>query len=126
MTEPYPHSLPSPLRTGLTGRCPRCGKGPLFSRLLIPAQSCSRCGLDYSFIDTGDGPAIFVIFIVGFIGVVGVFVTEFSFGAPLWLNLTIWLPAIVVLSLVLLRVLKGLLITQQFAQDAAEGRRADE
>lgn len=67
-----------------------------------------------------------MIFIVGFVGVVGVFVTEFVIGAPLWLNLGLWMPAIVVLSLGLLRPLKGLLIVQQYAKRAAEGRLFDE
>lgn len=109
----------------MRNRCPRCGNGALFDGFLSTAGQCRACGLDYAFIDSGDGPAVFVIFIVGFIGVVGVFVTEFVLGAPMWLNLAIWMPLIVILSFGLLRPLKGWLIAQQYARRASEGRLND-
>lgn len=115
-----------PVDTGMRGRCPRCGQGALFNGYLTVAERCRACDLDYAFIDSGDGPAVFVIFIVGAIGMAGVFVTEFVLGAPLWLNLGIWMPLIVLLSLGLLRPLKGLLIAQQYARHAHEGRLADD
>jgi len=40
-------------------RCPRCRQGKLFSGLLTLRKKCEGCGLDYSFADAGDGPAIF-------------------------------------------------------------------
>lgn len=116
----YP-ALP-PTETGMKGRCPRCGNGRLFDGFLTIKDRCSACGLDYAFIDSGDGPAVFVIFIVGFIGMIGVLMTEFVIGAPLWLNLLIWMPLILVLCIGLLRPLKGLLVAQQYARRAAEGR----
>ena len=48
-----------PARTGLSASCPRCGEGKLFAGLLTPARRCANCGLDYDFIDSGDGPAVF-------------------------------------------------------------------
>jgi len=59
-------SVPSPVLSGLVGRCPRCGKGALFTSLLNLRPNCESCGLDYAFIDTGDGPAVFAIFILEF------------------------------------------------------------
>ena len=56
-----------PIAAGLKGRCPRCGEGRLFSGFLTVAPRCSNCGLDYSFADAGDGPAVFVILIIGFV-----------------------------------------------------------
>ncbi|TIX74285.1 MAG: DUF983 domain-containing protein, partial [Mesorhizobium sp.] len=55
-----------PISAGLHGRCPRCGKGPLFSGFLTVGKRCANCGLDYSYADAGDGPAVFVILIIGF------------------------------------------------------------
>ena len=55
----------SALTAGLKCRCPRCGKGPLFKQILNMRDACSSCGLDYKFVDTGDGPAVFAIFILG-------------------------------------------------------------
>ncbi|MCB1491236.1 MAG: DUF983 domain-containing protein [Rhodobiaceae bacterium] len=126
MSEQHHYPPLRPTETGMRGRCPRCGQGRLFSGFLTTAKSCSSCGLDYAFIDSGDGPAVFVIFIVGFIGMVGVFVTEFVIGAPMWLNLGIWIPLIIIMSLGLLRPLKGWMIAQQYARRAAEGRLHDE
>ena len=68
MDERYYPDL-SPLKTGLAGRCPRCGQGRLFSGYLTVAKSCASCGLSFSFADAGDGAAWFVM---SFICVVGV------------------------------------------------------
>ena len=61
------HPPLSPIRTGLSCRCPRCGKGRLFQGFLGLRPRCEACGLDYSFADSGDGPAVFVIFFAGLI-----------------------------------------------------------
>jgi uncharacterized protein (DUF983 family) len=61
------HSLTIPIMRGLRCRCPRCGKGKLFDGFLTMAPRCEHCGLDYSFVDTADGPAFFVMFISGFV-----------------------------------------------------------
>ena len=54
----------SPTQSGMRGLCPRCGQGRLFKGFLELEPHCRNCGLDYSFIDSGDGPAVFVIMIV--------------------------------------------------------------
>ena len=59
-----------PIGRGLRGRCPRCGEGRLFHGFLSLRPACERCGLDYGFADAGDGPAVFVILIGGFIVVI--------------------------------------------------------
>lgn len=112
-------------QTGLKGKCPRCGQGRLFSGFLKTNDHCKRCNLDFGFIDSGDGPAVFVIFIVGFLAVVGVLMTEVIFMPPIWLNMIIWMPLTLVLCLVFLRPLKGLLIAQQYQRKAAEGALRD-
>ena len=55
---------PNPILAGLACRCPRCGSGKLFSGYLKLRQACAACGLSYDFADSGDGPAVFVIFLV--------------------------------------------------------------
>ena len=59
------HAEPPVAKAALLGRCPRCGKGSLFNGYLNVAPACSACGLDYAPFDAGDGPAVFVILIVG-------------------------------------------------------------
>jgi uncharacterized protein (DUF983 family) len=64
MDEPYYPDL-SPLKSGLAGKCPRCGRGNLFSGYLSVAPSCANCGLSFDFADAGDGAAWFVMLVSG-------------------------------------------------------------
>jgi uncharacterized protein (DUF983 family) len=111
-----------PIPAGLKGRCPRCGEGRLFDGFLAVGKGCTNCGLDYSYADAGDGPAVFVILIIGFIMVGLALWTEVNLSPPLWVHLVIWLPLTVVLALTALRLIKGVLLTLQYARQAAEGR----
>jgi uncharacterized protein (DUF983 family) len=112
----------SPYTAGLRGRCPRCGEGRMFAGYLDLAPRCERCGLDYSFANAGDGPAVFVILIVGFIVVGGALVVEMLWRPPYWLHAAMWLPLLIALTLGLLRPLKGLLVALQYHHKAGEGR----
>jgi uncharacterized protein (DUF983 family) len=115
-----------PVANALRGRCPRCGRGKLFSGFLDLAPSCGHCGLDNGFADSGDGPAVFVVLIVGFIVVGLALVIEVTWGWPYWLHAVVWAPLIIGLSLGLLRPLKGWFIGMQYRHKAAEGRLADD
>jgi uncharacterized protein (DUF983 family) len=115
-------SEPLPIAKGLRCRCPRCGEGKLFTGFLTLRPSCERCGLDYKFADAGDGPAVFVILIGGAIVVAAALITEVAYRPPYWLHALLWVPLILLVTLVPLRPLKGLLIALQFHHRAAEGR----
>ncbi|WP_334128131.1 DUF983 domain-containing protein [Sneathiella sp.] len=108
----------SPLRAGLTCKCPACGKGKFFNGFLDIVDKCEVCGQDFSAVNSGDGPAVFIILIVGFlVGGLAV-LTELIFHPPYWLQLTIWLPTILILCIALLRPCKALLIALQFKHQA--------
>ena len=111
-----------PILQGLRGRCPRCGEGKLFQGFLGLRQSCDRCGLDYGFADAGDGPAVFVILIGGFIVVFAALAVEFTFQPPYWVHAALWLPMVLLVTLTPLRLIKSLLISLQYHHRAAEGR----
>ncbi len=113
--------LPSTMLAGVACRCPRCGKGKLFQGFLTLKPKCDACGLDYGFIDAGDGPAVFVVLIAGFIVVTCALVVEFKYEPPLWVHAALWGPLILVTTLWPLRALKGLLIALQYHHKAAEG-----
>ncbi len=115
-------SKPNPLLAGVLGRCPNCGEGYLFDGFLKVAPTCEACGYNLSKADSGDGPAVFVILIAGFIVAFGALFTEFTFHPPVWVHLVIWLPATLIISLVLLRPLKGAMIAAQFMNKASEAR----
>jgi uncharacterized protein (DUF983 family) len=113
---------PSVVYASLLGRCPRCGKGKLFRGFLGKASACGACGLDYSNLEAGDGPAVFVILIVGAIVAGGALLTEVWYSPPYWVHAVIWGPAVVILSLGFLRPLKAGLIVLQYKHRAEEGR----
>lgn len=115
-------SAPSPYVTGLLGRCPRCGRGKLFSGLLRLAPSCSSCGLDYAFVDSGDGPAVFVTLFAGFLVLGAALWTELAYEPPFWVHLVVFLPLTALVCIGLLRPTKGLLIALQYRNKAEEGR----
>ncbi len=116
----------SPILTGVLGRCPRCGEGRLFDGFISLDQSCSSCDLDYDFADSGDGPAVFIMLIVGFLVVGLAIYTEINYRPDYWVHAVLWLPSILILSAGFLRPLKGILICLQYSNDAREGRKTDD
>ena len=116
----------SPIRTGLQGRCVKCGQGSVFSGYLKFAPRCQACGLDLELEDAGDGPAVFVIFLAGMIICPLALIFHIKANAPIWLTMLIWCPVLLIFCLALLRPLRGLLLNIQIANAAAEGRLDDE
>jgi uncharacterized protein (DUF983 family) len=93
----------------------------LFRNFIDLAPRCDVCGLDYSFADSGDGPAVFVILIAGFIVLGGALATDIAYDPPVWLLLAIFAPLTLIVCLGLLRPLKGILVASQYVNKAAQG-----
>jgi uncharacterized protein (DUF983 family) len=121
MTDNYYPDI-SPVKTGIAGTCPRCGRGKLFDGYLTVAPKCSSCGLSYEFADGGDGAAWFVMLFVCVAGVGSILGVEAAYSPPFWVHALIAIPVLVLLPLVLLRPAKGVLINQQWKTGAREGR----
>ena len=115
-------TLPQTVMRGLRCKCPRCGQGGLFGGFLSPRPACEACGLDYAFTDAGDGPAVFVILLAGFVVVGCALVVEMRYQPPYWLHAVLWVPLIAVFTLLPLRPMKALMIALQYHHKAAEGR----
>jgi uncharacterized protein (DUF983 family) len=113
-----PHS---PMRTGLAGRCPRCGEGALFAGLLKLAPSCSECGLSYAFADPADGPAFFVMSVTSFLSVGLLFPLQAVFHLPDWALLALIATLTLAGSIALLIPVKGWLVNSQYFYKAGEG-----
>jgi uncharacterized protein (DUF983 family) len=113
----------NPLLAGLRGRCPNCGEGQLFEGFLKVSPLCEACGFDLKKADSGDGPAVFVILVAGFLVSFAALFVEIKFQPPIWLHLIIWLPLTVVVCLALLRPFKGALLAAQFMNRASEAGR---
>jgi uncharacterized protein (DUF983 family) len=118
-------SRPNPLLSGLAGRCPNCGEGHLFEGFLKVSPSCEACGFDLSSADSGDGPAVFVILVGGFLVAFAALFTEVAVHPPVWVHLLLWLPITVIVCLALLRPFKGAMLAAQFMNKASEARRDD-
>jgi uncharacterized protein (DUF983 family) len=105
---------PSPLAVALRGLCPRCGNRTLFAGLATFAPRCRACGLDFEAFNVGDGPAAFLIFIVG--GIVVALATWLELGAapPWWVHVLLWLPLTAFLTVGLLRLAKALLLALEW------------
>lgn len=112
-------STSSPFRSGLLCRCPRCGEGALYSGVLTVADTCKTCGLDLRAQDSGDGPAVFVILILGAMVVAAALLTESAFAPPLWLHMVLWPPLIIGGAFVMLRIFKAVLIALQYRHRVA-------
>ena len=113
---------PTVAKAAFLGRCPRCGNGSLFKGYLNVAPACGACGLDYAPFDAGDGPAVFVILIVGAIVAGSALFVEVKFEPPYWVHMVLWIPLILILSLAMLRFMKSLLLVLQYKHKAGEGR----
>ncbi|MBI3452552.1 MAG: DUF983 domain-containing protein [Rhodospirillales bacterium] len=117
MTAPGPVS---PFRAGMRCRCPRCGEGPLFDGLLAVRKTCRVCGLDLAAQDSGDGPTVFVILILGFVVVGLVLLVETKFAPPIWVHAAIWPAVIFGGAIAMLRPLKATMIALQFRHRAGD------
>ncbi len=119
-----PEGQLSSLQATLKGDCPRCGANTLFAGWVQFAPKCRSCGLDFDSFNVGDGPAAFLIFIVGTITVVSALVVDGAFSPPWWVHL-VWIPVATALTIGGLRVAKAWLLGQEYRHRAREGRIAE-
>jgi uncharacterized protein (DUF983 family) len=100
---------------GFIGRCPHCGQGKLFRAFLKVTDRCEACGEDLSHQRADDFPAYIVILIVGHLLVPMVLFVETAFAPPYAVQLAVWLPLALVLSVALLQPVKGAIVSLQWA-----------
>ena len=111
----------SPVVAALRARCPRCGRGALFTGFLTVAPRCESCGLDLARHDSGDGPAVFLIFLLGFLVVPVALYVAMKVDWPLWLHAILWGAVVLGLTIGMLRPAKAGLIALQFRHRGAGG-----
>lgn len=120
-TADEPVTEPSPLGAALAGDCPRCGARSLFSGRIRLAHKCPVCALDFDRFNVGDGPAAFLILIVGALVTVGALWLDAAAEPPWWVHL-IWVPIAAALTIGGLRIGKAWLLGQEYRHRAHEGR----
>ena len=107
-------------------RCPRCGEGKLFASTLKIADRCEPCGLDLSTHDAGDGPAFFVILLVGFLITAGAVMVEVKFEPALWVHGIVWVPLTFIACIVFLRTFKMMLVTLEYRVERLKGEQKND
>jgi uncharacterized protein (DUF983 family) len=100
---------------GARCRCPACGEGRLYNKYLKVVYACDVCGTELHHQRADDAPPYFTMMIVGHIVVGGLLALEVAYHPPTWVHLAIWLPTLVIMSLVLLPIVKGALVGLQWA-----------
>ncbi|MEQ8504679.1 MAG: DUF983 domain-containing protein [Rhodospirillales bacterium] len=115
-----PQSGGSPIMNGMRGRCPRCGAGRLFKGYLKIADTCDSCGMSFRGHDTGDGPVVPVLLIIGGIVVGLALGLEIIYEPPVWVHLLLWVPLGTVLTLGIMVPLKGMAVGLQFKYRSTE------
>ncbi len=113
---------PDTTQASLRGLCPRCGAPTLFAGAVRFSLSCQACHLDYTQFNVGDGPAAFLIMIVGALITIGAVALELSLSPPFWVHILLWVPLTLGLVVGLLRLAKGALLVLEYRNRAREGR----
>ena len=111
----------STVEGALAGRCPRCKSKTLFAGPVRFADRCRACGLDFAAFNVGDGPAAFLILVIGAILVGAALAVDGAFAPAWWVHL-LWVPIGIGMTIIGLRWGKALLITQEYLHRAREGR----
>jgi len=122
VTTAEPPAVPA---AALRGLCPRCGSPGLFDGMTRFAGRCRVCGLDFAAFNVGDGPAAFLILIVGAIVTALALTVELAFAPPFWVHILLWVPLTLALVIGLLRVAKAALLALEYRNAAREGRLAE-
>ena len=110
----------APVLRGIKGRCPRCGNGKLFKGYLKIADACGACGMSFSGHDTGDGPVVPVLLIIGGIVVGLALFLEVTYAPPVWVHMLIWIPVGTILTLGIMVPLKGMAVGLQYKYRSTE------
>jgi uncharacterized protein (DUF983 family) len=116
------YHAPDTAQAAIRGLCPKCGAPGLFVGLVRFSPRCVSCGLDFGQFNVGDGPAAFLIMIVGAIVTILAVVVQLQFEPPFWVHILLWVPTTLALVLGLLRVAKGALMALEYRNRAREGR----
>lgn len=110
------------LAATLASCCPRCEQGPLFDGWVRFAPRCRACGLEYGQFNVGDGPAAFLILVVGAVITALALILQLSASPPFWVHILLWVPLTTFAVVGCLRLSKAALLILEYRNQAREGR----
>ena len=114
MSIPGPVTMAAALQRGFMGKCPCCGRGRVFERFLQVARQCDVCGEPFHHHRADDLPAYLVLLFVGHLIVTLLLIVDTAYSPPYWVEFAIWIPLTLLLSLGLLRPVKGAVVAMQW------------
>ena len=94
---------------GLLQRCPCCGRGSLLRNYLKPVDACTNCGEAFGHIRADDFPPYLTMLIVGHVIIPFVLLCH-QYGMSAGLQMALWLPAALAMTLLLLPRCKGAIL----------------
>ena len=121
----HPAGRPGIVQAALYGLCPQCGAKTLFAGPARFAGQCSKCGLDYSAFNVGDGPAALLTLFIGALVIILAMIVDVAFNPPFWVQALIWVPFTVVATILSLRMAKAALLAAEYRNKAGEAGRDD-
>ena len=92
---------------GLLGRCPACGQSRLFRGFLRVQPECQGCRAPLGLARAEDASPYFTILLVGHVLVPAMFMVDRAYTPEAWLMMAIFVPLAALLSIGLLRPIKG-------------------
>lgn len=113
---PEPESALQTMKIALRNTCPQCGKAKIFEKALSfsPRETCPECGFALGKHDNGDGPAVFLIFILGTLLVPLALWADHAFSIPLWVHGVLWTFIALILCLLSLKPIKSYIMHLQY------------
>jgi uncharacterized protein (DUF983 family) len=112
---PGPRPLFRSMVRGFRCACPNCGEGALFRGYLKPMPVCHACNEDLTHQRADDAPPYFTMVVVGHLLVPLMLAAQLATDFSVATHLAIWLPLTALLTLALLRPVKGTIIATQWA-----------
>lgn len=91
----------------------------MFDGYLTIAPKCAHCGFELSAHDSGDGPAVLIIFILGALIVPLAIWVSMVVDWPLWIHGAIWGIVTLGATVGMLRPAKALTLAAQYRRQAA-------
>lgn len=109
-------------QAALFGECPACGSRTLFAGWVRFAARCRVCGHDFTLYNVGDGPAAFLILIIGAIACALALVLQVKVSPPFWVHILLWVPVTTAPVLASLRVSKAAMLLHEARAEVREGK----
>lgn len=107
--------LSTGLRRGFRRKCPNCGHGLAFRGYLTVREKCECCDHPLGEYRCDDAPPYFTILLTGHLVVPGALAMEQTLNPSMALQLGVWIPVTLIVTLGLLPFIKGGVLGMQWA-----------